>query len=167
MHASCQHEVVLLGLVIEHEVVIVSVAQDELLVVLIDSGADPRRRREIQGRTLHGTKFTRGNQVLIHGRELVGIDHDLVIQNVAVPGALQIEVAVLAHIDGSRFVGLGFIVNDECIPIGQGVGDRNLEIARKPFLAVLAEIAKCDAVPALQRFAVPHNLVESSGHAAM
>ena len=54
---------------------------------------------EIEWRALDSPQFSSRNQVLVHRREAVGIDHDFMIQNVARAFACEIEIAVLAHVD--------------------------------------------------------------------
>src|SRR5215469_7510075 len=102
-------------LAIEHEVVVISVPEDELLIVVFDPGPDPGRLREIKGSALDRSQFASGNQVLVDGSEAVGVDHDFMIENVAVPLTLQVEVTMLADIERSSFVGGGFIIDDQFV----------------------------------------------------
>src|SRR2546423_6228946 len=57
------------GPAIEHEIVVVSAAKAELLVRLVDPGADARRRPKIEGRPDDGRHFSSRDQRRIDGRE--------------------------------------------------------------------------------------------------
>src|SRR2546430_10864017 len=57
------------GPAIEHEIVVVSAAKAELLVRLVDPGADAGRRPKIEGRPDDGPHFSSRNQRRIDGSE--------------------------------------------------------------------------------------------------
>ena len=83
------------------------------------------------------------------------------IQNVTVTFPRKVEVTVLAEVDGGGLVGSGFVIDDEFVGVGQGVGDSRLEIAGPAVVAIFTQIGECHARVALERFAVPDNFVES------
>ena len=115
------------ALTIDDEIMVVAMAEHELFIVVIDPRADLRRSREIKRRAFHRTQLARGDQVLVHRSESIGVDHDFMIQNVAVPFALQIEIAVLAEVHRSSFVGRRFIIKDQFIRVGQRISYLHLQ----------------------------------------
>src|ERR1035441_6040845 len=87
------HEAKLPHRFVDYPVVIVAAAELKLLVVLADARANGRWRPEVKGRAVHRLQLTRRDQRAVHGRELVRRDRDLVIQDVAFAG--QIEIGML------------------------------------------------------------------------
>lgn len=100
---------------VDHKIVVISVTERELLVVVVDPRPDPGRFGEIERRSLDSSQFTCRDQVLVDGSEAVGIDHNFVIENIAVSLALQIEVTMLADINRCGFIGRRFIIDDKFI----------------------------------------------------
>ena len=135
-------------------------AEHELLILVVDAGADPGRLSEIERRSLHRPELAGRNQILVHRSETVGVEHNFVIQNVAVTFPRKVEVTVLAEVDGGGLVGSGFVIDDEFVGVGQRVGDSHLEITGPAVVAIFTQISECHARVALQRFAVPDNFVE-------
>ena len=50
---------------VDHKVVIVAVAEDQLLVAVVDARADLRRRGEVERRALDRAKFAGRNKILV------------------------------------------------------------------------------------------------------
>jgi hypothetical protein len=88
----------------DHEVVVVAAAALELLVVLGDAGADGGGLPEIEGRPAHGRQLSGGDERRVHRGEAVGLEGQLVGQDVAA-GDAQIEVRMLGQVDRRRLVG--------------------------------------------------------------
>lgn len=152
---------------VDHEIVVVSMGKLELFVVVIDAGADLLWFGEIERRSLYRFKFSRRNQMFVHRCKAVGIDHDLVIEDVAIAFALQIEVAVIGQIDGSGFVGGRFVVDHEFIGVAEGVSHSDFQVAGKSVVAIFAQVVKDDSGFALHRLGVPHDFIESVVAAAV
>ena len=147
---------------VDYKGVIVSTPQLQLLIIVIDARADGRGPSEIQGRALDRAQFSGRNQGRVNRRETVGVDHELVPQNVAAAFAGQVEVAVMGKIEGCGFVGDGMLVQNELILIGQGVSDLDLEVAGIAFFAIRAGASQrhTGCLRVLERFRLPHYLVE-------
>ena len=60
---------------------IVTAAQTQLLILIVDAAADRMRRAEVKWRARDGTHFTRGNQGGIDRREAICIDLQCLPQN--------------------------------------------------------------------------------------
>src|SRR6267378_76651 len=74
----------LVGFFVEHPVVVVAVAENKPLVVrVVDAGANGRRLEKIKRGSGHRTQFAGRDQAAVHGRELVRIDRDDVVKDVA------------------------------------------------------------------------------------
>src|ERR1700758_2859665 len=96
IHACSQRKAV--AFAINHPVVVVAVAQHELFVTIIDARSHSRGLREIERRSFDRSKFTRGDETLIDRREAVGVEREVVIQNIAVAFSGQVEITVLSEI---------------------------------------------------------------------
>jgi len=59
---------------------------------------------EIERRALHGPQLAGGNQHRIDRREAAGVDGDFVAEDVALTGALQVEVGVVGEVDHGRLI---------------------------------------------------------------
>jgi hypothetical protein len=90
-------------LAIHHKVVVVSSAIPELFVVLRNSRADGHWLSKIERSALDGGDFAGRNRCGIDRRVSVGIDRQLVIENVT-RAAGEIEVGMMRQIDQRRFV---------------------------------------------------------------
>src|SRR4051812_25634101 len=97
---------------VDDEVVIVSSAQFDLLVICIDAGPDSCSLSEIKWRVLHRTQFARWDYVLVNRREAVGVQHKFMAQDVPLAFTFQIEVRVLREIYWSRLVCGRLVVED-------------------------------------------------------
>ena len=71
-----QREAVVLPL--DHEIVIVAMPDHQLLVVVVDSGANRRGRREIQRGSFYRPNFAGRDERFVGRREAVGVEHDFV-----------------------------------------------------------------------------------------
>src|SRR5262245_5873000 len=66
---------------VEHPVVIITLAEDQLFVLLVDSGANGCRFCKIHWSALDAPQFAGRNQNPVNRVKAVGLDHDLVIEN--------------------------------------------------------------------------------------
>jgi len=124
------------GLVIDHEVVVVTAAKSQLFVIIIDACANGGWLGEIQRRSLDGAEFASGNERLIHWSKPVGVQHQFMLQDVSRSLTCQIEITMLRQIDGSRFVRSGLIIEDQLILFAKRVGDFHFQVAGIAFFAV-------------------------------
>src|SRR5689334_16559909 len=74
---------------------------------------------------------------------------------------------MLADIDGSSFVGSRFVVNNKFVGIRQNVGNSHLQISRKTFFSVFAQILEHHAVLVFQRLTLPQDFVKGTRAAAV
>ena len=135
----------------------------ELLVVLVDAGADRRGRAKVERRTRDASDLARRDQRGVHGREPVGVQRDHVAQDVTLAVSRQVEVAVLCEVDQRSAVGGGVVIENQLVSVRERVGDRGPHSARVALLAVGAGIPKheTDRVRTLERCRVPDHLVEA------
>jgi len=69
-------------------------------------------------------------------------DGHLVVENVTIACASQIEIAVIGKIDNCRFVCSGFIAYFQLIAVRQRIGNNALKVTGKSLVTVGAEICK-------------------------
>src|SRR6185437_2969773 len=100
-----------LAAAVEYPVVVVAVTLFYLIVVAIDASADCGRLPEIKRGAFNGRQFTCRNQSGIHGRVPVGVDLDLVLEDVAIPRARKVEIGMVGEIEYGVFVGGCRILN--------------------------------------------------------
>ena len=82
--------------------VIVSAAEGQLLVFVLDARADRFRRSKIERSSRDILQLARRNQSFIHGRESIRVDRRFVSENVAI--AREIEVTVMREVHHCVFV---------------------------------------------------------------
>ena len=142
---------------------IVAFAEDQLLILLIDSCADGRRTGEVQRRSLDRAEFASRNERLINWCEPVGVQHEFVFQDVSRSLTCQIEITMLRQIYGSGFVRGGFIIEDQLILSGKRVGNFRFQVAGIALFAILASIREGDATSffVLGRLGLPDHFVKS------
>src|SRR5262245_50078377 len=87
---------------IQYVVVIVATTKNQLIIVLVDAGADGRRRAEIHGRAFDTSQLAGRNQSLVHWSESVRVYHYLVAQIRAAAG--EVEEGVVGQVDHRRLV---------------------------------------------------------------
>ena len=150
---------------IQDIVVIVSACLNELL----NPCSDGFRFGKIQRGVFDILDFTGGDEGLISGGIKIGVDQDLVIEDIPVTSACEVKIAVIGEIDDGGFVGGGLVVNFQFVFVGQGVGDGTIEISWKAFVTVFAEIAKfyTDLIVIAEGFCFPEDFVESFLSAAV
>src|SRR5690606_19907823 len=106
------------GRVVEYPVVIVTPAVVELRVSLIDAPANPGWPGEIEGGAGYRPDFTGRDQTLINWGEMIGGQHQLVIEDVALTGPGQVEVGVVGQVDDGILIGAGGVVDFEGVVVG-------------------------------------------------
>ena len=147
----------------QDKVVVVTTAEFYLLIVGIDARADGGGFAKVEGRAGDVAQLSSRNQAGIHGSELVGGNHQLVGENVAVTLAGEIEVGVIGEIDDGFFVGGGGIIDVQSVGVRPRVGDGDFQVAGKTFLAVFAEVGKFERLATLcgNGFGGPQHFIET------
>src|SRR5215475_5236747 len=93
------------GLAVDDEVVVVALAEFQLLFVLVDARADRRRPREIEGRAFDASQLTGRDQGRIDRRETLGVERHLMVQDVAAALPREVEICMVGQVDHRIFVG--------------------------------------------------------------
>src|SRR5580704_2781898 len=88
----CGKQEMVSRLPVQYPVVVVTFAEFQLLVILVDSRANSVRLSEIKRGTRDIPEFACGNQSGIDGREAICIQREAMIENVAFALSLQIEI---------------------------------------------------------------------------
>ena len=111
------------GSAVQHEVVVVAVAAPQLLVCRHRSARRWRsasgsrtaclRRRDLAGR----------DQRLVNRRVAIGVERELMVQDVAAPASRQVEVAVIGQVDRRRLVARRVVAQHELVAWRERVGD--------------------------------------------
>ena len=97
---------------------------------------------EIHGRTLYIVDDTGSHKCIVNRRKTIGIDHQLVRENVAIPIAGQVEIGVIGQIHHRLFIGLRLILNIDGILIGQRHAHLYHQVAGEARFTILGEIGK-------------------------
>src|SRR5882724_1481847 len=124
----------------QNEIVVVSHPQLDLLLILIDASTDCCRRRKIKRSSLHRAKFAGRDQSGVDGGELVGVQQQAMLEDVAISLPRQIEVGVVCEIDDGFLVRGRGVVNHQRILLGERVNHLDGEISGKSLFHVFAEI---------------------------
>src|SRR5438067_10436387 len=148
---------------VQHDVVVVAFAVAELLVLGVDAPADRGRTAELERRAFDRRQLAGRNERRVDRREPIGVDRQLVPQDVAVPLAREVEVAVLRQVDWRRFVGRCVVADRQLARRREGAGHTRGHRAGVLFFAILARVGVGDAddAAAVDRRAAPQRLVEA------
>ena len=146
---------------VEDEVVVVAVTELELGIRLVDVLADGFGAAEVEGGACDGEDLSAGDEVPVDGGEAASVELEDMAEDVTLAFALEVEVAVLAQVDGGGLVGLGLVEDVEFVAFLEFVADPDLEVAGVAFFAVLGEVAE-DDVPWALFFDLPEDAVETA-----
>jgi len=130
-----------LAAAVEHPIVIVAMAFRELIVFVVNSRSNRRRLAEIKWRTLYRRQLPGRNESRVHGCVTAGVDLHLVLEDVPVSRARQIEIRVVGKIDDGVLVGGRRILNLKVLT-DEGVAHDCGECPGKAHLAVWAHVGK-------------------------
>src|SRR6266508_2533857 len=148
---------------VQHPVVVVAAADDELRVAVADARTDRGRPGEVQRRAGHRGDLAGGDQGRVDRGVVAGPQQQLVVVDVA--GALtgEVPVGVVGEGDDGRRVGGRLVAHAQRVAVVQRVGDGGVEGARIVLLAIGADAVEpdADAVVVADHFRVPHPLVEA------
>ena len=102
---------------VENEVVVVAVAELQLLVVRADARADCGRAREVEWSSAHAPQLARRDSDSVGRREARGVYGQTVVQNVAAASAREVVVVVLREVDDCRLVCRSRVVNPQLVRV--------------------------------------------------
>ena len=101
----------------DHEVVIVAQSIGHLLVLVVGPLTYWCGGPEVEGRALHRQQLSGGDEPNVDGRDVVRIDHQLMVQDRTAVMAAQIEVAMVGQVDRRGLVGGGFVLDPQLVLI--------------------------------------------------
>ena len=147
----------------QHEIVVVPIAASDLLVIRVDARANLGRLPKIERRSRHGPDLAGGDLGIVGRRVLIGVDRQMMPENVAVPFAGKVEVAVLRQVDGRGVIRRCGVIDDQLVARSQGIRHAGVDGARIAFFAVSADVVERHArlLAAAERHARPQNFVEA------
>ena len=120
----------------------------EAIVVVVATGiafrrrklADPRpdlhRLGEIHLRVLHRLDLTGRYPSAIDGSVVARGDHQIVVKNRPAAGAGQVEIGVMGQVDRGGLVGLGPVIDDQLVGVGELVDHPDIEVAGIALFAI-------------------------------
>ena len=111
----------------------------------MDARADLRFLAEIEGRARNRSQLSGGDKTGIDGCIAIRVDGQQIAEDVTVPFACQIEVAVIAQIDDGILIGGGGIVDLKRVLL-QRVTDVSGQRSRKTLVAIRADQGKLHAL---------------------
>ena len=131
---------------------------------LANACTDGHRRPKIERCASDRGDLTGRDERRVHRRHRVGVDGELVGENVTASVAGKVPVRVLREIDRRRLVTRRPIVDDQTIVVRQRVSDAGAKRSGIALLHVRAGVIENDAHPAHipERFGVPDDFVETS-----
>ena len=91
---------------------------------------------EIQRGIRHGLDLAGGNQGVISGSVVVGIEGQLMAKDGSAAGAAEVEVGVVGEVHRGGLVRGGLVIDAQFVLISKSVGHLHAEIAGVPFLAI-------------------------------
>ena len=106
---------------VDYKVVIVALSEFQLLVVRIDARTDRCRLAKVERGALDLPEFAGGNQCGVNRSKPVGVDHNLVLENIPVPLTRQVEVRMVREIEHRVFVRRRSVVDPKLVLIRQRV----------------------------------------------
>ena len=141
---------------VEHPVVVVALAEAQLLVVGVDVLPDGFRRGEVERCAGHGSNLAGGHEGGIDGGVVVGIEAEQMVSDGGAV-AVEVEVEVAAGVDDGFLVRGGSPLHGQLAAGGEGVLHLTLDGAGEASLAVGAHERHGDAV--VGHFLHVHHLV--------
>src|ERR1700734_3938726 len=128
----------------------------ELVVAGVDTLTNRGRFAKIKRSPVHGLQFAGGNQSGVDGSEARGVQSELMVEDVALSG--EIEVRVIGEIQDGVLIGGGGIL-DAQIAFNQRVANCSSQAAGVSGFAVFAEITQLHTVR--NRLGLPDHVVEA------
>ena len=156
-------EPVLIGTLVEHEVVVVAAG------IVLGGGhrrevlADRLHHGEVERRSRHRRDLARGDERRVDRRVALRGEHQQVAEDVSGAVAREVPVGVVREVHDRRLVGGRAHVDLELVGVRQRVDDRRVDIARVALLAIGRAVGEGDARAGVGhlRLALPHHLVET------
>src|ERR1700676_52675 len=143
---------------IQHEVVVVTVAQMELRVVGIDPLANRMRFAKIERRPLHCFQLSRRNERRVYRGHAGSVDLEHCRENIAIALSLQVEIGMIGEIEHRMFVGCCRILDSQSAT-AHGISHMSGKCSRKTLIATFAHMSEFETIRNFFRF--PDDLVEA------
>ncbi len=129
-----------------------------MLVIVIDPRSDGRWLVEVQGRSRHRGQLAGGDESGVDGGVAVRGNHHQVVENVSLPFAGKVEVAVIGQIQDRVLIGGGKVLDLERMRF-QRIADPRGQGAGKTLIAILADQGELH--PMGNFMPLPQQLVEA------
>ncbi len=128
-----------------------AVARDNEVVVvavdnLVDARANGRRDGKVKRGVLDARELARGDEIGAHGRVVGHRRLDDVVEDGAAPGASEVEVRVVCHIDNRRRIRGAVVADVERVVVRELVRDLEGQRAGVALVAVLGHERQHDRV---------------------
>lgn len=148
-------------------VVVVSAAEDHLLVVGVDAFGDDGWLSEVEGGSFDGHELSGWDELGRDGGDVVAEDLHLVSGVILGFWPFEVEVGVVRQVDVGCLVGGCSVVDFEFVFRGERVGHRDFELAGVALIAVGRGEVEDDAGVLRRRLSedLPHHFVEALGSA--
>ena len=148
-------------------VVVVSAAEDHLLMVGVDAFGDDGWLSEIEGGSFDGHELSGRDELGRDGGDVVAEDLHLVSGVILGFWPFEVEVGVVRQVDVGCLVGGCSVVDFEFVFGGERVGHRDFELAGVALVAVGRGEVEDDAGALWRRLSedLPHHFVKALGSA--
>ena len=146
-------------IVVDHEAVVIPLTIVESREVSLDLLTDFLELPEIHRCTCNRVWLSYRNQGLVSRQIDLGVEFQLVIEDIPVPLAIQIEIGVVGKVHDSCLVGLSRECQLQRIVLAPFVVGDNLQIAGITSLTVLRKVLELNGITF--DAAVPHLILES------
>ncbi len=121
---------------------IVAAGDHKLFIRIVYPRADRVGLSEIERSSGHGAQFAGGNKARTDDQKAVRVEHDFVMQHIAVPLAPQIKITVVGEVHGRGLIGRGFASELQLAFVSQRVGDFCFQVAGKSLFAIFAGVGE-------------------------
>ena len=149
----------------DDEMMVIALCPLELCVLGVDALSERMRGGEVKRGSVHAGFLPGGNQGGIHRGVGVGLQRQVMSQDITGPAVFQIPVRMVGEVDQGGGVGGGGVVEAKFIGSGHGVAHRDCEGSGIAFLTVGAVQPEFDGLPR-QLLSLPQAGVEAL-HAAV
>ena len=133
----------LAGFAVDDKVVVVAFPRG---VIGGDAIANDVRRAEIKKRARHFCDRAGGDERVVGGREVIGIERQLVAEHRPTARASEVPIGVVGKVHRRGLCGGGLVINAQLVGIGECVSDFDAEVAGVALLAIGAGEGKGDGL---------------------
>src|SRR5437660_3062670 len=133
-------------LLADHPVVVEASAEDDLFIARItDIAPDRLCNPKVEHRALNGAQLSGGNESPVDRCVALCRNHEALRHHVSRSLARQVPVSMIGHVDDSRLVSAGPVIDRQLVALVERIDRCHRERAGEALLAILADIAQGDA----------------------